>query len=294
MAIPSSGNVSIKSAAGSGRSIDTEVQSVSSGSLVTLSTNAVTSGNTIDGASPHSMREFMGYTHILPDFTWTVHEPNSATDKGRQMSSGTQASDGSNNGSTGNAMDLYTNYANNSYIVRAYCATTVQWQWSGNNQRVVTIRIADTYSWTSTGHERVYLNNGNYTTPSENTFYTIYDITLNQTPTHYRVTRSETQNNNTFGTGGVVGGMRSFGAGSGSGSQITTGSWQAWPTSAVNLSERCFIEAEIEDADWGGTSADWESQVSYKLEVRDTSNRSDTHISTHGHKTRSRAMYNGW
>ena len=40
MAIPSSGNISIKSAAGSGRSIDAENTAVSSGSLVTLSTAA--------------------------------------------------------------------------------------------------------------------------------------------------------------------------------------------------------------------------------------------------------------
>ena len=63
MAIPSSGNVSIKGAAGSGRSIDAEVASVSSGSLVTLSTNAV-SYNSVTSA-PYGMREFMGYTHTL-------------------------------------------------------------------------------------------------------------------------------------------------------------------------------------------------------------------------------------
>jgi len=63
MAIPSSGNVSIKGAAGSGRSIDTEVTSVSSGSLVTLSTNAV-SYNSVTSA-PYGMREFMGYAHTL-------------------------------------------------------------------------------------------------------------------------------------------------------------------------------------------------------------------------------------
>ena len=63
MAIPSSGNVSIKGAAGSGRSIDAEVASVSSGSLVTLSTNAV-SYNSVTSA-PYGMREFMGYAHTL-------------------------------------------------------------------------------------------------------------------------------------------------------------------------------------------------------------------------------------
>ena len=41
MAIPTSGNISIKTAAGSDRSIDTAVTSTSSGSLVTLSQNSI-------------------------------------------------------------------------------------------------------------------------------------------------------------------------------------------------------------------------------------------------------------
>lgn len=67
MPVASSGSISIKTAAGSGRSIDTDGRTdISSGSLVTLSTgNVVTSGNTIDGAAPHSMTEFYGYTHTL-------------------------------------------------------------------------------------------------------------------------------------------------------------------------------------------------------------------------------------
>ena len=66
MAVESTGNISIKTAAGSGRSIDTDGRTdITSGSLVALSTgDVVTSGNTIDGATPHGMREFAGYTHI--------------------------------------------------------------------------------------------------------------------------------------------------------------------------------------------------------------------------------------
>ena len=66
MAVASTGNISIKTAAGSGRSIDTDGRTdISSGSLVTLSTgDVVTAGNTIDGATPHGMREFAGYQHI--------------------------------------------------------------------------------------------------------------------------------------------------------------------------------------------------------------------------------------
>jgi len=67
MAVESTGNISIKTAAGSGRSIDTDGRTdITSGSLVALSTgNVVTSGNTIDGDTPHGMREFAGYTHTL-------------------------------------------------------------------------------------------------------------------------------------------------------------------------------------------------------------------------------------
>ena len=61
MAIPSTGNISIKSAAGSGRSIDAEMTAVSSGSLVSLSTNAVAYGNVT--SAPYGMREFAGYSH---------------------------------------------------------------------------------------------------------------------------------------------------------------------------------------------------------------------------------------
>ena len=41
MAIPSTGNISIKEAAGSTRSIDTAVTSTASGSLVTLGQNSI-------------------------------------------------------------------------------------------------------------------------------------------------------------------------------------------------------------------------------------------------------------
>ena len=66
MAVASTGNISIKTAAGSGRSIDTDGRTdISSGSLVTLSTgDVVTAGNTIDGSAPHGMLEFRGYQHI--------------------------------------------------------------------------------------------------------------------------------------------------------------------------------------------------------------------------------------
>lgn len=73
MAIPSTGNISIKEAAGSTRSIDTAVTATSSGSLVTLGQNSInyTGGrssitNDTD-ASPYSMLEYAGYAH-----TWST------------------------------------------------------------------------------------------------------------------------------------------------------------------------------------------------------------------------------
>ena len=74
MGIPSTGNISIKSAAGSGRSIDAEVTATSSGSLVTLSTNSInhtggraTAVTNDTDASPYSILEFAGYSH-----TWST------------------------------------------------------------------------------------------------------------------------------------------------------------------------------------------------------------------------------
>jgi len=43
--------------------INTEMTNVNSTSLTTLSTNAITTGNTIDGNAPHGMNEFAGYVH---------------------------------------------------------------------------------------------------------------------------------------------------------------------------------------------------------------------------------------
>jgi hypothetical protein len=78
MGIPSSGNISIKSAAGSGRSIDTEVTSVSSGSLVALSAGSIEHtggtappGGTADtNTAPYGMREFYNYNH--DNSIWTL------------------------------------------------------------------------------------------------------------------------------------------------------------------------------------------------------------------------------
>lgn len=89
MAIPSSGNISIKGAAGSGRSIDAEVSSVSSGSLVTLSTNAVTH-NSVTSA-PYGMREFMGYAHTTHLFAAGAADSRSQTNSMRIASSGIAA-----------------------------------------------------------------------------------------------------------------------------------------------------------------------------------------------------------
>ena len=74
MAIPTSGSISIKEAAGSTRSIDTAVTSTVSGSLVTLSTNSTqwtgstrTSITADTDSAPYSMLEFSGYSH-----TWST------------------------------------------------------------------------------------------------------------------------------------------------------------------------------------------------------------------------------
>ena len=75
MAIPSSGNISIKSAAGSGRSIDAENTAVSSGSLVALSTSAIEGLSTLNEA-PYAMSEFYNYSHVFST-AYTLYTTNS-------------------------------------------------------------------------------------------------------------------------------------------------------------------------------------------------------------------------
>lgn len=62
--------------------INAEVSNVNSTQLRTLSTNAITTGNTIDGTAPHGMNEFAGYIHTnLADFpstsTWSTYNHGS-------------------------------------------------------------------------------------------------------------------------------------------------------------------------------------------------------------------------
>jgi len=86
MAIPSTGDISIKEAAGSTRSIDTAVTSVSSGSLHTLGTTGAisyTDGTAPPGESaqtntaPTGMREFEGYAHTSMD-SWPSNFPGAS------------------------------------------------------------------------------------------------------------------------------------------------------------------------------------------------------------------------
>ena len=82
MAIPTTGSISIKEAAGSTRSIDTAVTSVTSGSLVTLSQNAIGSLS----IAPYGMREFYGYAH---EYTLTQGTASSGAARGYISSSST-------------------------------------------------------------------------------------------------------------------------------------------------------------------------------------------------------------
>ena len=84
MAITTTGNISIKEAAGAANSIDTEVSSVSSGSLVTLSQNSINYTGSTRGssprdtdASPYGMLEFSGYAHTSMD-SWPSNFPGAS------------------------------------------------------------------------------------------------------------------------------------------------------------------------------------------------------------------------
>jgi len=82
MAITTSGDISIKEAAGAANSIDTTVTSVSSGSLVTLSQNSINYTGSTRGssprdtdASPYGMLEFSGYAHTSMSAWPTISLP---------------------------------------------------------------------------------------------------------------------------------------------------------------------------------------------------------------------------
>jgi len=82
--IPTSGNISIKEAAGSTRSIDTAVTSTISGSLVTLSTNSIEYDGSLrttvtpdTDSAPYSMMEFSGYEHTEMD-SWPANFPGAS------------------------------------------------------------------------------------------------------------------------------------------------------------------------------------------------------------------------
>jgi hypothetical protein len=68
MAIESSKPISIRTASGTNRSINAEMTTVDSGSLVALSTNAIESAGYTDlNDAPYGMSEFLGYAH-----TWST------------------------------------------------------------------------------------------------------------------------------------------------------------------------------------------------------------------------------
>jgi hypothetical protein len=62
--------------------INTEVASVNSHSLTTLSTNGTVGGgtSTLNGSTPHSMGEFRGYLHVLPASATTYYASLSETE----------------------------------------------------------------------------------------------------------------------------------------------------------------------------------------------------------------------
>ena len=157
MPVASSGNISIKTAAGSGRSIDTDGRTdISSGSLVTLSTgNVVTSGNTIDGASPHGMREFYGYTHTQ---TMSIAETNYA----RVSSAGNAAT----------ANDFWgTNSTGPSNAIFSLKAEVVN---SGNNQSDFNLYIYNTWNETGAGSNYYWTSAGTQTAFSSYTNFQVY------------------------------------------------------------------------------------------------------------------------
>jgi hypothetical protein len=156
MAIPTSGNISIKEAAGSTRSIDTAVSSVSSGSLHTLGTTGAisyTGGTAPPGESaqtntaPTGMREFYGYAHTSIG-SWPSFEPSAW-------------------GTFATAYHLVGGYGD----AEGFASMTAIRDDSNNRIKI------ETYSGTAAAMATVYTNYINYTGMSGATFAVKYNQT---------------------------------------------------------------------------------------------------------------------
>ena len=95
MAIASSGSVSIGSAAGSGRSINVELdrtQNTANSTMTAVVTAAVTGSTprgsgTVTEARPHQFSEWHSYVHVVPDI-WSVGTGGTETNYARLVSAG--------------------------------------------------------------------------------------------------------------------------------------------------------------------------------------------------------------
>jgi hypothetical protein len=167
MAITTSGSISIKEAAGAANSIDTTVTSVSSGSLVTLSTNSINYTESTRGssprdtdASPYGMLEFSGYEHTSIDAWPTISLPSGNAGGAFPGAAGTEIS------SWGNEQ-----YNSQSTAGDAWCDCQF-FRDDANNRIKVLMK-----SGTSVALATEYWGYINYTGMSSPTFYVKHDYT---------------------------------------------------------------------------------------------------------------------
>ena len=184
MAISSSGPIAMST-------INSEVGSVNSNSLTTLSTNAIAYNNGQGNGttnSPYQMKEFLGYTHTVPflnngvtesTFNWRTHDYNNVTTPGtygpasyNQNSSLTYYPSTNNNGGEGNRVAARKVSGEATYTPNQH-PVTAGWDIYLNGWVVASgkYRISLFFAPASTGSAAGFLT---YAYPTHNTARRIY------------------------------------------------------------------------------------------------------------------------
>ena len=186
--------------------INSEVASVNSTSLNTLSTNAVTANNTIDGVAPHGMNEFAGYTHIQNFTNTTVRYYNGSVSSDPYAANQTTISSSSNDVTN---LCTSTDTDTSNFNAHAFCDSIVDLR----VYRYSSLYYVDVRQGSNNGSvtRKLYRESNTEQTISNNNFYRIMTFQPSVSPSN--ITVGITQGNTTTlissnsGTG-ATGGMQ--------------------------------------------------------------------------------------
>ncbi len=201
--------------------INSEVASVNSTSLVTLSTNAVTANNTIDGVAPHGMNEFAGYVHTQNFTNTTVRYYNGSVSSDPYAANQTTISSSSNDVTN---LCSSTDSDTSSYNAYAFCEATVDLR----VYRYSTLYYVDVrQGGLGTITRRLYRESNTQQTISNNNFYRIMTFQPSVSPGSIQVgiTQGSTTNllNSTSGSVATAGAQTRDGDTSAAGNFSTYG-----------------------------------------------------------------------